>query len=132
MKNIRTFQNHQNQLEVPYVIYASAHGQDRRLHMRSHQNQLQKDSSPRGMRILLHHHLVQWTKPITCRLSRTRCCKHLLEHLQQEEDKITKIISKPEPIWITMLDNLTHQRAMDCHICDKPLVVPFFKDAIDE
>ena len=31
-----------------------------------------------------------------------------------------------------MPDNLENQRATDCHTYDKPLVVPLFRDAIDE
>ena len=46
----------------------------------------------------------------------------------KEQDEILKTLANPEPMKMTEKDKTNFKNAKDCHICEKPLLIPEYRE----
>ena len=57
--------------------------------------------------------------------------QRFLNAMQEEERKIIEVLSKPKPMIMNFQDRQAKKAEKECHVCNKPLVVDTYRDAID-
>ena len=57
--------------------------------------------------------------------------QRFLDAMQEEERKIIEVLSNPKTMIMNFRDRQAHKAAKECHVCNKPLVVDTYRDAID-
>ena len=128
-KNKLTFQNNQNKLKVPYVIYVD---------FDSLINKIERPTcdrhkvTPRRRLIAktafspIYRRTVQRTYSTASLLSRNQCESTLSTAFTTRRSQDQRYHLKTKTLQMTLSDCLKHQRATNCHICDKPLLLDIY------
>jgi hypothetical protein len=123
-KNHIKFENHQNQMPVPFVIYADFESIIRpKTEHKGDKTEITSEHEACGFGyIVVRYDGVAAEKPVIYRGS--DAAGVFLNNLDREVEKINNIFKNPKPIIMTEDNNISFQNAIHCWICNKE----FYKD----
>ncbi|XP_046547498.1 uncharacterized protein LOC124257474 [Haliotis rubra] len=113
------FESIQNQLKVPFVIYADFEALTRKVNDKSRNTSLHQKHEPSGYCYKVISSNPELTKPSVVYRG-PDVISHFIEALLQEEKAINEKLQKSFPIDMTKETELKFQMANICHICEEP------------
>ena len=130
-KNIIKFKNFYKQQKSPFVIYADFESLTKKIEGAEMDPNKSNTINTQLHEACSYCYIVVRSDGKTNKPVGPNAAEHMLKSLMKEQDKILKTLANPKPMKMTKKDITNFENAKDCHICEKPLIIPEYRSTTD-